>query len=141
MLTCLTDPYVGLKWGRGATAGTPAPQKGLLVSFTEYTPKRYRDLPEIAVAGIRLRRQLLRLPGAHGALLHAHPRSRRTGSMTAWRSEDDLQRFITLPDHLDIMARYRSRGTMRSVTFRMTGFTPGRAMAEARRRLDVESAR
>jgi hypothetical protein len=42
-----------------------------------------------------------------------------------WASEEDLERFVGLPHHVDIMRRYRDRGTVRSTTWTVEQFDRG----------------
>ncbi|WP_336206859.1 hypothetical protein [Nonomuraea sp. LPB2021202275-12-8] len=44
---------------------------------------------------------------------------RRVGSLSVWRDEDDLQGFVRLPAHVEIMREYRHRGTLRSRTWQI----------------------
>ncbi|MDT7765537.1 MAG: hypothetical protein QOC63_4957 [Mycobacterium sp.] len=46
----------------------------------------------------------------------------RGGSISVWETEEDLERFITLPHHVDIMRRYGDRGTVRSTTWAVDRF-------------------
>jgi hypothetical protein len=102
----------------------------LLVSFTEFTFERFRDLPGIALAGTRLRRRLAALEGAVGVSLYMHPLARRGGSVSVWRTEADLRRFVTLPYHVKIMRTYRGRGALRSASWESTDFSLPQAYAE-----------
>ena len=49
--------------------------------------------------------------------LWALPIAGYSGSVSVWASEEDLERFISLPHHVDIMRRYGDRGTVRSTTW------------------------
>jgi len=111
---------VRFPWKPGPAAEADGP---LLVSFTEFTFERFRDLPGIALAGTRLRRRLVRLEGAVGVSLYMRPLARRGGSVSVWRSEADLRRFVALPYHVKIMRRYRTRGTLRSAGWESAGFS------------------
>ena len=126
-------PPLWSRWHPGparAPAGEP-----VLVSFTEYTYHRPRDLPGVTRAGVRLSRGWFAMEGAIGLLLYTQPLAMRSGSLTAWRSEADLRRFFNLPLHLETVRRFRSRGTLRAVKWRVETFDLPRARAEARRLL------
>ena len=108
------------RWKPGPAADA---EGQLLVSFTEFTFERFRDLPGIVLAGTRLRRRLAAVEGAVGVSLYMHPLARRGGSVSAWRSEADLRRFVTLPYHVKIMRTYRARGALRSAGWESAGFS------------------
>jgi hypothetical protein len=118
-------------WKPGPAAEADGP---LLVSFTEFTFERFRDLPGIALAGTRLRRRLAALDGAVGVSLYMQPLARRGGSVSAWRSEDDLRHFVALPYHVKIMRAYRARGALRSASWETADFSLPEAYAEGPRR-------
>ena len=116
-----------IRWKPGPAAEAGGP---LLVSFTEFTFERFRDLPGIALAGTRLRRKLATLDGAVGVSLYMHPLARRGGSVSVWRSEADLRRFVALPYHVKIMRRYRARGGLRSASWESADFSLPEAYAD-----------
>jgi hypothetical protein len=72
------------------------------------------------------------MPGAIGLWLWMLPATSRGGSISVWASEADLERFIGLPHHVDIMARYRGRGTVRSTTWVADRFERGAIIVRAR---------
>jgi hypothetical protein len=112
----------------------PAERGGepVVMSVTEFRFNRFRDLPGIFRAGLAFRRSWGRRPGAIGLALYVNLMSRRLGSISAWRDEADLRRFVALPIHVAIMRRYRSRGVVRSATWRADACDPQRALAHAR---------
>ena len=116
-------------WKAGPEAGGGAE---VVVSVTEFRFDRVRDLPGIARAGWAFRRGWGRRPGAVGLSLYFDPGRRRLGSISVWRDESDLRRFIALPVHVAIMRRYRSRGTVRSALWRERACQPATALARAR---------
>jgi heme-degrading monooxygenase HmoA len=97
----------------------PAPRTAgaVVVSLTEFTARRFRDLPGIARAGIALQSGWWAMPGDIGVLLYAYPAQRKGGSLSVWESEADLRRFIRLPRHVAVMRAYRDRVTVRSATW------------------------
>jgi hypothetical protein len=109
---------------------------GLLVSYTEFTPDTMLDLPRIYLAAERLRRACSELEGAIGLTIYWQPLHRRGGSLSAWTSRDSLRRFVTLPYHLEIMRRYRTRGTVRSTEWWAESLDIGEALAQGQRALD-----
>lgn len=98
----------------GPVAPSDAP---VVVSLTEFTARRLRDLPLIARDGLALARGWWALEGAIGVTLYFDARRRSGGSLSLWRSEADLRRFIGLPRHAAIMRRYRERVTVRAATW------------------------
>lgn len=89
----------------------------VMVSVTEFSADHRRELPRIAVHGLRMRMGWYAMPGAVGMWLWMMPASGCGGSISVWASEQDLERFVTLPHHIDIMRRYGDRGTVRSTTW------------------------
>jgi hypothetical protein len=125
MSTPLTMP-----WARGPEAGT---DDAVLVSVTDFAVHRVRDVPGIAVAGLRLRSGWYGMEGAVVLSLWSLPLERRSGSISVWRGEDDLRRFIRLPAHVEIMRRYRDRGSLRADTWRVERFISRTVTEQARR--------
>ncbi len=107
----------------------------VVVSYTEFTARRFRDLPGIARAGLGLRRGWWAMPGAIGVVLYVDVRARRGGSMSVWATEEDLRRFVALPRHVAIMRRYRTRVSVRATTWTAEGLRSGAALAEGRTRI------
>ena len=106
-----------------------------LISFTDFTFARWRDLPGAWLAGVRLRRSWPTQPGAIGLMLWAKPLSRRSGSISAWRSQADLERFVRSEQHVAIMRRYRAHMTGTSSLWSTSALVPEQAIADARARL------
>jgi hypothetical protein len=107
----------------------------VLVSLTEFTARRRRDLPAIARDGLALSRGWWAMPGAIGVLLYLDGLSGRGGSLSVWATEEDLRRFIALPRHVAIMRKYRSRVAVRSAMWWTEGFRVAEAWAQRDERL------
>ena len=121
------NPTFKAPWRPGPAAAT---ERTVLVSYTQYT-FRWRDLPAIAWAGMRLRKSLSLLPGAVGVSLYIQPLRHRVGSLTAWESDADLKRFVVLPYHLQIMRKYRTRGSLKTATWPTDRFSLADAYTQA----------
>jgi len=110
-----------LKWARTPRLWTPGPEvktEGpVIVSFTDLTVHRFRDIIACAASGLSLRKGWYAMPGAVGLWLWSSPLERRSGSISVWTNEDDLLRFVRLPRHLAIMREHRKCGTLRSAKF------------------------
>jgi hypothetical protein len=89
----------------------------VVVSVTEYSAHHRRALPGAAVNGLRMRMGWYAMTGAVGMWLWMLPTAGRGGSVSVWATEEDLERFVALPHHVDIMRRYGDRGTVRSTTW------------------------
>jgi hypothetical protein len=89
----------------------------VVVSVTEFSAHHRRDLPGVAVNGLRMRMGWYAMPGAVGLWLWSVPAAARSGSISIWATEGDLERFINLPHHVGIMQRYAPRGSVRSTTW------------------------
>ncbi len=112
------DGLVRTRWKRGPAAGADGP---LLVSFTLFTPLTLPAAPQIYFAGERLRAAIAELEGACGVTTWWQPLRRRGGSLSAWTDAAALRRFVALPYHVEIMRRYRPRGSVRAVTWEADG--------------------
>jgi hypothetical protein len=135
----LTNDTVTIKPMLRATAWRPGPEEAadgpVLVSLTDYTAHRWRDLPGVWVSGLRLARSWPTRQGAVGLWLWADPLRRRSGSISVWTNEDDLRRFVRWPVHLAIVRKYRPRGTLDATSWRTERFVRAEVLREARRRL------
>ncbi|TMR90570.1 hypothetical protein [Nonomuraea basaltis] len=104
------------RWIAGPAGEQPGP---LVAALTDFRMNRALDLPGIARRGRSLSRLWPELPGAVGMWLWVDLVNRRVGSLSVWRDEDDLQEFVRLRAHVQIMREYRHRGTLRSRTWRI----------------------
>jgi heme-degrading monooxygenase HmoA len=77
-------------------AGRPLPDGPLYVSATRFTYRSLVDMPGVFLHGLRL---------SIGADLLA----RTTYTVSAWRSETDLARWVRSPAHARLMGAYRRR--------------------------------
>jgi hypothetical protein len=119
-------------WKEGPAGADGAP---VLVSITDFQLARVKDLPGAWVEGLRLRRAWPSLPGAIGMWLWAKPLARRSGSVSVWRGEEDLRRFVAWPRHVAIMRRYRGAGDLTSAMWWAEHFDASVIWAAAERRL------
>ncbi|RBQ21470.1 hypothetical protein DP939_01795 [Spongiactinospora rosea] len=104
------------RWIAGPADAGPGP---LVASLTDYRMNSYRDFPGIVKSARSLGRLWPELPGAVGMWLWVDPYTRRVGSLSVWQGEDDLRGFVRVPDHVQIMRKYRHRGTLRSRTWKI----------------------
>jgi hypothetical protein len=86
----------------------------------------------VFVKGLRMRMGWYAMPGAVGLWLWSLPAKAIGGSISVWASEGDLQRFIGLPHHVDIMQRYGTRGAVRSTKWHADKFEPNVVVERAR---------
>ena len=119
-------------WRPGPAESAEGP---VLISVTDYTANRWRDLPGIWLSGLRLARAWPRMQGAVGLWLWADPLRRRSGSISVWRNEDDLRRFVRWPVHLAIVRKYRPRGSLTASSWNAEDFVKSDVLREARLRL------
>lgn len=118
------------------TKGPYRPADGpILVSVTDFEVKRVRDLVRVWVQGLRLRRAWPSMTGAVGMWLWTKPLRRRSGSVSVWRSGEDLQGFVRWPRHVEIMRRYRAVGELTSAGWQAERFDAEEIWAQAERAL------
>ncbi|MFE6038966.1 hypothetical protein [Streptomyces sp. NPDC056452] len=127
-------------------AGELAPDGGAdgaaVVSVTEFTPHRPWSTAGVIMAGTALRRVWQEVDGAVGLWLWMDPDlvRPRSGSISVWRAERDLQGFVARHDHVRIVRSYRNRGSLRSTTWRTERFDMGATQEAARSLLSGRSA-
>lgn len=119
-------------WTSGPAADLAGP---VLVAVTAFQADRLRDLPGIYRSGLALGKAWPRLDGAVGMWLWTEPLRRRSGSVSVWRDEQALRRFVAWPDHVTIMRRYRRRGRVTSTMWTADRFQPADVWARARSHL------
>jgi hypothetical protein len=117
------------------TEGPSAADGSVLVSVTDFEVTDLRDRMSAWVLGLRLRRAWPSMSGAIGLWLWVKPLRRRSGSVSVWRSEEDLRRFVRWPRHVAIMRRYRGAGELTSATWWAERFDATQIWAAAERRL------
>jgi hypothetical protein len=119
-------------WKEGPAGADGSP---VLVSVTDFQLGRVQDVPAVWVVGLRLRHAWPLIPGAIGLWLWAKPLARRSGSVSVWRSEQDLRRFVAWPRHVAIMRRYRGAGELTSAIWWADHFDAAGIWTAAERRL------
>jgi hypothetical protein len=134
----LLDLRLRTTWKRCPAADSAGP---FLISYTEFTPHAMRDLPAIHFAAERLRRACTELDGAVGVATYLQVFRRRGGSVSAWEDESALRRFVALPVHVEIMRRYRGRGSLRAIEWWAQSLDLDAAFAEGQRALDEGGGR
>ncbi|WP_433257760.1 hypothetical protein ACQPYK_21445 [Streptosporangium sp. CA-135522] len=122
------------RWIAGPEAERPGP---LVAALTDFRMNRTLDLPGIARRGLSLGRLWPTLPGAVGMWLWADVVNRRVGSLSVWRGEDDLQEFVRLRAHVQIVREYRHRGTLRSRTWQIDALDRATLLHALRARADA----
>jgi hypothetical protein len=94
-----------------AGSGT-APKGPVHVSMNDYLIHRARDVPRVAAAGLRFRRDWPRIEGAVGLWVASTADGRRQISVSVWRAPEDLKRFVRSPAHREVMRDFRSAGDL-----------------------------
>jgi hypothetical protein len=95
-----------------------------------------RDVPAIYFAAERLRKACTELEGAVGVAVYWQLFRGRGGSISAWEDKTALRRFVSLPYHVEIMRRYRTRGSVRAIDWPADAFDLGDACRSGQRALD-----
>lgn len=105
------------------------------ISLTDFHVYSWRDLPSAWQEGIRIRRAWPSLEGAVGLWLWALPWARRSGSVSIWRSEEDLRAFVRWERHRQTMRRFRHTGHLTSTSWSVPSFERSEVWREAVRKL------
>jgi hypothetical protein len=95
-----------LPWKKGQLSATGQP---VLVSATRFTYRSIWTMPGVFWHGLALRRAWPSFEGSIGVSISGDLQKRSTYTISAWRSEADLRKFISHPAHLTVMKNYRSR--------------------------------
>lgn len=122
------------------TRWTPGPLSGISdtvhVSLTDFHYRTGEDLRAATALGLKLLRTWPVLHAAVGAWLWSAAAENRGGSLSVWRSADDLQRFIAWPVHAAIMSAWRDRGSVVSHAWTSPSVDPVSIRARAERHLN-----
>jgi hypothetical protein len=121
-----------MPWMRG-----PATDRGtVFVSATRFTYRRLWYLPTVFWHGMTLRSRWPEVAGAVGMFTGASLLARTTFTLTAWRGEDDLHRWMRSDYHAGLMRSYRSWLESSSmVSWSTEAFDPESAWTEGLARL------
>lgn len=96
-----------------SSAWLPGPEDGtassVVVSFTDFRATVNGDLAEIYRTGVELGQNWPIMSGAVGLWLWGKPSELRGGSVSVWRTDEDLERFVRWPVHAAIMKAWRGR--------------------------------
>src|SRR5690242_17706779 len=95
-----------LKWKRGPLDGC---EGTVFVSATRFTYRRLWHMPLVLRHGLRLRREWPAVSGAVGLSSGADLLRGTTYTVSVWRSEADLQRWLRSPAHMALMRDFRGR--------------------------------
>src|SRR5947209_4987988 len=113
----------------------PGPEDGtgssVVVSFTDFRATHTEDLTEIYRTGIHLGENWPIMSGAVGLWLWGKPTELRGGSVSVWRTDGDLQRFVRWPVHAAIMKAWRARIEVRAERWADAGFVAEEAWLRA----------
>jgi len=103
---------ITMRWKVGAV---PEHREQACISATRTEIARTRDLPGIMLGGLRLRARWSSNPGSIGVRLGVDLRRRVSYSVSAWRSPEDLDRFVRSEHHRRVIAPYRTRVDVHAV--------------------------
>jgi hypothetical protein len=106
-----------------ASAGL-VPSGPLYVSMNDYLVKRWRDIPRVALTGLRFRRDWPQTDGALGLWAASPLSGRRQISVSIWRDPDDLRRFVRSPADLKVMRDFHHAGELYTTQWMAEGFEP-----------------
>jgi hypothetical protein len=120
-------------WAPGPAAG----HGPVFISVTDFHVRRVEDLLRVYGEGWRLRRAWPSMSGAVGMWLWSKPQHRRCGSVSVWRDEQHLLRFVRCARHREIMRRYRDVGELSSSSWLEDHFDPTLVWGKAAGRLAV----
>jgi hypothetical protein len=119
-------------WTDGRQDADPGP---VFVSVTDFLIPSARNRVGAWAQGPAMRRLCTSMPGALGFWLWVKPLRRRSGSVSVWRGEDDLRRFVGWPSHVEIMRRYHGAGEVTAATWWAQSFDAAEIWTTAEPRL------
>jgi hypothetical protein len=115
-------------WLPGPADASASP---VVVSFTDFRAGTDDDLAEIFRTGIDLGQNWPIMSGAVGLWLWGKPSEMRGGSVSVWRTDDDLPRFVRWPVHAAIVKAWRTRIEVRAQRWVDASFDPELAWLRA----------
>ena len=126
------------RWKPGPLAGMSG---RVVVSATEFTYRRWRDMPLVWFHGLRLRRRWGELEGAIGLATAAEAFRPVTYTLSVWRAKEDLRRFLRSADHVELVRDFKRRQAgAASVVWEVEGFELRAAWRDGMRRLGEQKA-
>ena len=93
-----------LKWRAGPLGDWPGPY---FVSTTRFTYRNLGTMPFVYWYGLKLRQSWPSLEGAVGLSIMSDIGTKTTYTVSVWRSEADLLRWVRSSDHAPLMRRFR----------------------------------
>lgn len=121
-----------LPWKRGGSD----PSGRIYVSATRFTYRHLADLPLVFARGLWMRAGWGSVDGAVGVFLGADARARTTYTVSAWRSEASLRRWLRSPAHAHVARAYGPRmESYLAVAWETDAFDEGSAWREGVARL------
>jgi quinol monooxygenase YgiN len=88
----------------------------VLVFGSQLRLRAYRHIPGFLLAAQRVRKQVMRSPGAIGVSLMAQPLKKTFWTLSVWTDQGALDTFVRTSPHIEIMRRYHDR--LRDPVFR-----------------------
>ena len=95
---------IRLKWRAGPLGDWPGP---FFVNTTRFTYRSLHRMPQVYWHGLRLRRSWSLVEGAVGLSIMSDLATKTTYTVSVWRSEADLLRWVRSPDHAPLMRNFR----------------------------------
>ena len=118
-------------WQPGPTGQPDGP---VLVSFTDFGVRQFRHLLTVSRTAAAVRREWPTREGSLGLALWVRPLDKRLGSLSAWRTEADLRRWIASDDHGEaVRANKAHMWNIASATWETDSFVLADAWEEAER--------
>lgn len=99
-------------WHFWKTCADPLADGPVHVSMNDYLLYEIRNIPGVAIAGLRFRRAWPRTEGALGLCLASSIHGRRQVSVSVWRTPEDLKHFVHSPTHRQVMRDFRDAGDL-----------------------------
>lgn len=124
--------HINAIWKQGALE---ADTGAVHVSMNDYLVHRFADVPRVALAGLRLRRDWPRTAGALGMWVGAFRAGRRQVSVSVWRAPEDLRQFVRSPAHVRVMRDFKDAGVLYTTAWTAERFEPELVWQQALDRL------
>jgi hypothetical protein len=103
--------------------------------MNDYLIHRFRVVPRVALAGLRLRRGWPTTRGALGLWFASTTDGRRQISVSVWQTPEDLRHFVRSPAHLRVMRDFRDAGALHTNAWTAERFDRSLIWREAHDRL------
>lgn len=124
-----SERTVLMPWTAGPCADDPGT---VFVGVTDFLSVSAEDARQIYATGMDLGRTWPVMHGAVGLWLWGRPAELRGGSISVWKTEQDMRRFVRWPVHAKIMRTWHGRVRLATDSWEAERFVADEVLTRAR---------